>query len=289
MGRTRLLHNASGAPSYAEDVRGTPHYAARSRAVRAGADDGRERGRYRGRGADRDGRGTPPAHPAIAAGLDRVARRQVRPARPALGMVVEALDEDVQGDAHGVIYVPRAADRLDYDDITRMRSIHSRLNIADAARALVELHESAGLGGIEATDVNLKHFGKFMLAALTFLSQPRLVEVRGQDERQRAPANRARVARRLAPLGAIREIRILIDEPVMAAGGRGGDGTGERGGTIRYTKSARSGATAWVGSSSSGRTGVAPRSMGTRVAATSSCEMRTVPTGSEILTVSVVC
>lgn len=78
-----------------------------------------------------------------------------------------------------------------------------------------------------AGEVNADRLGRFLLATLTFISQPRMTE---QADTKQDPArqniDRARVARRLKPQLDIKEVRLLIDLPQeleQAAAGAGED------------------------------------------------------------------
>lgn len=148
------------------------------------------------------------------------------------GMVIEALDADVQGDAHGAIFALTAQDGLTYESIIGVRRLYFRLHISDAEKPLVEFPPEYVPAAFDMAAIDQDHFGRFMLAVLTFLNQPRMVEVRDQDDRPRVPANRARADRRLAPLGAVREVRLLIDAPAAAGAGGEAYGSGDRVGTM---------------------------------------------------------
>ncbi|MBK4717624.1 hypothetical protein JJL56_01960 [Azospirillum sp. YIM DDC1] len=144
------------------------------------------------------------------------------------GMVIEAVDDDVQGDAHGLIYPLMAGSYLTYDGIIRLRGLYFRMHISDISKPLIEFSSEHIPADFDGTAIDQEHFGRFMLAVLTFLNQPRMVEMKNQDKRQRAVSNRVRADRRLSPLGAIREVRLIVDQPVAASEGSTRNGTGDR-------------------------------------------------------------
>ena len=144
------------------------------------------------------------------------------------GMAIEAVDENVQGNAHGLIYLLTEKSHLTYDGIIRLQALYFRMHISDASKPLIDFPPKYIPAHVDRAAIDQEHFGRFMLAVLTFLNQPRMVEVQDSNEQQRAASNRARADRRLSPLGAIRQVRLIVDQPVAASEGSTRNGTGDR-------------------------------------------------------------
>ncbi|PWC47893.1 hypothetical protein ACHMW5_11875 [Azospirillum melinis] len=135
------------------------------------------------------------------------------------GMFIEALDENVRGDAHGIIFPARLRERLEWEDITRQKGFCFHLRISNPDEPIVSFPEAYLPAGVDPASIDQDLFGRFILAVLTFLTQPRMTETRVREYPERVRSNRVRAERRLAPLGTVREIRLLIDEPAFSGSG----------------------------------------------------------------------
>lgn len=107
--------------------------------------------------------------------------------------------------------------------------VEFRLEIADRSQPLLELR-SVG-PGLEGVSLNVAAFARFLQIILTFLSQPRMAEIRankvGGDG---GAANRARAARGLPPLlGPPRTINLVMESPAGGSGAETAEGGGQTG------------------------------------------------------------
>ena len=143
------------------------------------------------------------------------------------GTLLQAVnDEPGQSDARGLMFALPADWKPCRESFNRMPMLTFELRLKSVALALLEVTEESSAMAA-AGEVDADRLGRFLLATLTFISQPRMTE---QADTKQDPArqniDRARVARRLKPQLDIKEIRLLIDLPQeleQAAAGAGED------------------------------------------------------------------
>ncbi|WP_372399876.1 hypothetical protein ABMY26_33990 [Azospirillum sp. HJ39] len=151
------------------------------------------------------------------------------------GMFIEALDEDVRGDAQGMIFPARLREHLEWEDVTRQQGFPFHLRISNSDEPIVSFSEAYLPAGVDPASIDQGLFGRFIVAVLTFLTQPRMTETRIREHPECVRSNRVRAERRLAPLGTVREIRLLIDEPASSGSGhRTGGGVVQSGTMPRH-------------------------------------------------------
>lgn len=147
-------------------------------------------------------------------------------------IALKAVDSDVRGDAGGFVFtLPERW--LVPNQLARLPLAMFRLNIKDASRPLFELDPDRRTADFAVEQVNPDLFGRFLLAMLTFINQPKIVDLRADSHQApaRARTDRLRAERRLAPLRAVREIHLTIGGP-EAVGHVQDGGTGERAETM---------------------------------------------------------
>jgi hypothetical protein len=127
------------------------------------------------------------------------------------GALIQAKEDDAPGsEAGGLIFALPAEWTLNRDSFRAMPMLTFELRLASADRPLLEVTEATeGVGEVDAA-----RLGRFLLAVLTFISQPRMSE---RVEIARAPAreaiDKARAKRRLGPQSGMKEVRLVIDIP----------------------------------------------------------------------------
>lgn len=103
-----------------------------------------------------------------------------------------------------------------------------RLEIADRTRPLLEL-QSVG-PDLEGVSLDVAAFARYLQVILTFLSQPRMAEIRASEPGGGGAADRVRAARGLSPLlGPPRTINLVMEAPEGSSGSEAAAGGGQSG------------------------------------------------------------
>lgn len=130
------------------------------------------------------------------------------------GALIQAMDDDApRSDAGGLIFALPADWTLNRESFRAMPMLAFELRLASTDRPLLEVTDRSeamkAVGGADAA-----RLGRFLLAVLTFIGQPRMAErVEVARDPTREAIDRARTNRRLGPQIDMKEVRLVIDLP----------------------------------------------------------------------------
>ncbi|MGG5812209.1 hypothetical protein [Falsiroseomonas sp. CW058] len=130
------------------------------------------------------------------------------------GVVMQAKEDDApRSDVGGLIFALPADWTLNRDSFRAMPMLSFELRLASTDKPLIEVTDISGAMS-EIGEMDAARLGRFLLAVLTFISQPRMseqVEVARDSTRQ--AVDKVREKRRLAPQVGMKEVRLVIDLP----------------------------------------------------------------------------
>lgn len=130
------------------------------------------------------------------------------------GVIIQAKEDDVpRSDAGGLVFALPADWTLNRDSFRAMPMLSFELRLASADKPLLEVTE-ASEAMWAAGSVDAARLGRFLLAVLTFIGQPRMSErVEVARDAAREAVDKARAKRRLGPQVDMKEVRLVIDLP----------------------------------------------------------------------------
>lgn len=141
------------------------------------------------------------------------------------GLLLQATEDEAgPSDARGLLFALPADWTLNPQSFARMPMLAFDLRLKSVGLPLLEV-DDVSPAMADAGEVDADRLGRFLLATLTFIGQPRMTE---QVDVGRDPArqitDRARVARRLEPQVSIKEVQLVIDLPREVEDAAGDDG-----------------------------------------------------------------
>lgn len=130
------------------------------------------------------------------------------------GVLLQAVDDQAaQTDVQGLLFALPADWTLNRQSVWRMPMLSFELRLKSIGLPLLEVSDRSP-AMVESGALDSDRLGRFLLATLTFISQPRMGEQidTGQHSARRA-IDRARLSKQLEPQVAIKEVRLVIDLP----------------------------------------------------------------------------
>ena len=133
------------------------------------------------------------------------------------GLLLQAVeDEGWPTDARGLLFAFPADWKTNRSSFNALPMLCFNLRLKSNDTPLLEVTETS-TAMAAAEEVDGARLGRFLLAALTFIGQPRMAErVNAGSGSVRQATDRARIARGLGRQVAMREVRLVIDVPVAA-------------------------------------------------------------------------
>ena len=130
------------------------------------------------------------------------------------GLLLQAVeDEGWPTDARGLLFTFPADWKTNKNSFNALPMLCFDLRLKDTGMPLLEVTETSA-AMTAAGEVDGACLGRFLLATLTFIGQPRMAERVGTETGPvRQATDRARIARGLGEQVAMREVRLVIDAP----------------------------------------------------------------------------
>lgn len=130
------------------------------------------------------------------------------------GLLLQATEDKAgPSDARGLLFALPAEWTLNVESFAKMPMLTFDLRLKTTGVPLLEVSD-ASRGMIASGEVDASRLGRFLLAILTFIGQPRMAQQADADGGVgRRGTDRARAARRLDPQVSMKEVRLIIDLP----------------------------------------------------------------------------
>jgi len=149
------------------------------------------------------------------------------------GLLLQAVeDEGWPTDAKGLLFAFPADWKTNKHSFRALPMLSFDLRLKSGDMPLLEVTDTSSAMAA-AGEVDGACLGRFLLATLTFIGQPRMAEQADTGSGSvRQETDRARVARGLEKQVAMREVRLVIDVPGEMENERGADTRGDQGGRV---------------------------------------------------------